>query len=435
MRSPIHLRLRILRTTIIVSMFGPVVASAGPVTTATVSLDQLLELASAQAPALGPSAARLEGARAELEARDRWFRFNPTLTLGVGPGLNRDRDHLDYSASLSMPVEVAGEAGLRAASARRSVQRAAADRGLAVWEVHHAVHAGFHQALVAREKLRVEAARLAFQTEMLDVVRRGVSAGQRSRLEQSLAEAERSRAELRLLEAKERFLQTRLRLAEIVAWPGEEPPFPGGALDPALEPPPLEALLEGLESQPQYLALSARVLEAEAEVSLRDREAWPVPRFGVAVNRESYEGGPPETTVLGTIGLELPIANPNTEPRARARSERAVAEAQRLELRQLLRRRVEQAHAAVASAAARIRLFEASLLPESERAVRMLRRSFELGQVDLLAGSAAAERLFGVRLEALDARARYFVAAEALEEAFGRDPWPAERRRHREDKP
>jgi cobalt-zinc-cadmium efflux system outer membrane protein len=176
------------------------------------------------------------------------------------------------------------------------------------------------------------------------------------------------------------------------------------------------------------------VREAEARVAVADREAWPQPSIGVQYRREgnpSAEG--PSDIVLGTLSIPIPSFHTNQGDRARARADLSVAEAERGAASLLLEGQVAQARAEMASAAERVRSYGTEVLPRFEENLALLRRSFELGEIDLLALSIGRERFLRIQSDALDAQIDFFVALANLERTVGVDLWRDEH--HEESQP
>ncbi|MCK6550418.1 TolC family protein, partial [Myxococcota bacterium] len=82
-----------------------------------------------------------------------------------------------------------------------------------------------------------------------------------------------------------------------------------------------------------------------------------------------------------------------------------------------------RARSEVAAAAERTRAYGAEILPRFEENLTLLRRAFELGELDLLALSTGRERFYRIQSDALDAQLDYFVALAALERVVGVDLW------------
>ena len=77
--------------------------------------------------------------------------------------------------------------------------------------------------------------------------------------------------------------------------------------------------------------------------------------------------------------------------------------------------RLERLRTAVNAAAERVQSYGSDILPRFEENLTMLRRSFELGEIDLLRVSVA-----------LGAHVDYFAAVAALEAQVGEEIWDDE---------
>lgn len=392
-----------------------------------VQLEELLAWAHEHAPRVRVAEAAMARARAARAAADPVLPENPELGGAAGPRVTADGTGVDLEASLSQSFEIAGERGLRFDVADRMAERLRAERDGAHWRVHSRVHAGYHRALVERERLEAAGRLLDFEQRLLDIAERRVGAGDASPLVVRLTEGEVAQARQRHIAARERYQAVRLELAEVAGWPVAHPPVPAGTTETPRDLPPTERLTELMAAhQPALAVARARVQEARSRLALADREAWPEPTVGVSWHRE---GGPnaAEDVILGALTLPLPLWQRNQGPRAEARAELEIAEAELAALEQRLAARLARAAAAVTAAAERVEVYGAEILPSFERNLEMLRRAYELGEIDVLDVSVAVERFLRTQNDALDAQADYFGALADLEEAVGADPWPEER--------
>jgi len=175
------------------------------------------------------------------------------------------------------------------------------------------------------------------------------------------------------------------------------------------------------------------VREAQARADLARREAWPRPSLGVAYR---HEGNPapegPRDIVLGTITIPIPSWQMNQGERARTRADVTVAQTELEATDMLLAGDIAQARSEVVAAAQRVRSYGTEVLPRFEENLTLLRRSFELGEIDLLALSIGRERFLRIQSDALDAHLDYFVAIADLERVVGVDLWRDE---HHEEAP
>lgn len=395
-----------------------------------VSLDELLAHADAHAPAVRLATARLGLGDAAMAEASPLLPANPQVTFGAGPGINSPT-HVDFTASLSQRIEVAGERGLRVATAGRTRTRLRAELAEVRWRVHSEVHAAFHDTLVARERLSAAQRVLAFQERLLEIAHGRLRAGDVSPLITRLAEGELSQARVALIEARQQYMQARLQVGVLAGWSNEQPLTPTGELDAPRDPPALSALIEAaVVSQPRLRTLEARRHEARSAQRLQERESWPEPTIKLQLNRERLPQGPPETQIMGVLSVPIPVARRNLGGRARARADLQIAEAERGTFEAQLRMRIEAHRSEVLAAAAQVRTYGSEILPTFEENLRLIRRAFELGEIDILQVSVARERFLRIQADALGAYAHYFQAVAKLEGAIGADLWPEERHEH-----
>jgi cobalt-zinc-cadmium efflux system outer membrane protein len=164
--------------------------------------------------------------------------------------------------------------------------------------------------------------------------------------------------------------------------------------------------------------------EAQARLTLADREAWPRPSLGAQYR---HEGSPTSEgtadIVMGVVSIPIPSFQLNQGERARASAEVAVAKAELDASRRLLDGQIAEPHSEVVAAVARTRVYGTEILPRFEENLTLLRRSFELGEIDILALSTGRERFLRIQSDALGAQQDYFVALAALERVVGVDLW------------
>ncbi|WP_428267337.1 TolC family protein [Haliangium sp.] len=403
-----------------------------PVRGAPVTLDEVLVYADRHAPGLVVARQRRGLGDAAVIGASMLLPDEPELSVGAGPRLTEDGTHLDVTASLRQRVELGGERGLRRDAAAWTQARLHAELDEARWEVHRDVHAAFHRALVARERVVVAERLVAFQDRLLEITRGRLRAGEVSPLAVRLAEGELSQARVGRIAAEQAYLRARLELGAIAGWPASHPPEPAGGLDQPRDPPTGAELAAAAERhQPRLRTLHAARAEAEARARVAEREAWPTPTLGVEVTREGAPPGLEETVVLGTVSVPIPLFRRSRGARAVAAAERGIAAARQDAFGSQLPGRIAQHRSEVLAAAERLRTYGREILPSFEDNLRLLRRGFELGEIDILQVSVARERFLLIQADALDAYDDYFEAVAALEAVIGSDLWPSERHEHR----
>lgn len=388
-----------------------------------VSLSRMLDYADQRSPVLLVARSTRSIAEAERVAASILLQQNPTLTAAVGPRFGRSGTGVDVEASLMQQIQIAGERGARIEAADRLRDLTNADIEQLRWTVHCDVHAAFHQALVENERSELAERVVHFQHEVLRVVEQQIEAGETAEFTLRLAQAEVAQAKQVLVAAKQSFYASRIRLAQVAGWPVMTPPLPTGTVDEPRDPPTLHQLTSvALERLPNLRARAARVSEAEARATLAHREAWPRPSLGVQYRRE---GNPTDEghydVVMGAISLPIVSFQRNQGETARARAEVTVSEMELSAAQQLLHGQIAEARSEVVAAAQRSRAYGSEILPRFEENLSLLRRSFELGEIDILALSTGRERFLRIQSDALLAQQDYFVALASLERVVGVD--------------
>lgn len=408
-------------------------ADEGPQTT-PVSLGAILAHADEHAPRMLVARAHLERGQAAVDGASVVLQKNTIAGATAGPRFVEGAHGVDFQVWLRQPIEIAGERKQRRKAAAKFQEWTTKELEETRWLVHREVHAAFHTALVARERWEVVTKLLVSTEELLSVAERRLRAGDISPLAVRLAEGEMAQARQTALTAERGYRTAQLELAELAGWPPDPLPEPMGELDEPRRAPPVQDLVRlALEQHPGIAARATAVEEAQALVQLEDREAWPEPSIGAVYTRESdpnvriYEH-----VVQGVFTLPIPFTQRNQQGRARARAELAVRQAEQQAFRQALQARLARAAIAVDADANRIAAYGTEILPAFEGNLTLLRRAFELGEVDLLQVLVARERLLRIQQDALTAHQDYYRDVAALEAEVGMEVWPDEHDEHDE---
>lgn len=388
-------------------------------------MDELLAFADVNSPGLAVVRSTRNLANAERIAASPLLPANPQISAGIGPRYGISGIGIDADVSLSQRVYIAGERGRRRAAAKRFADRTDAEIDQARWAVHCDVHAAFHRTLVMRERSQLAERVLGFQEDLLRVVQGQVKAGNVSPLMQRLAQAEVAQAKQALIGAQQAYLVSRIQLAQLAGWPVSSPPEPQGALDQPRDPPSFARLAEAARANlPVLRTREAAIREADARIAVARREVWPQPYFGVQFRREgnpTAEG--PYNIVLGTIAFTIPSFQTNQGERAFANARASVARAEQGATLALLDGQIAQAHSEVVAATQRVRSYGTEIMPRFEENLALLRRSFELGEIDMLSLLVGRERFLNIQSDAFDTYLDYFVALANLERAVGIELW------------
>jgi len=399
-----------------------------------VTLPELLAIAHAHSPLLAldqayPARARAASARAGASLPE-----NPELGLAIGPRISGAETGVDFEVSLSQRFAIGGERAARRRAGDALVVRLDAEAVARQWDLHTAVHGAFHRALAAEARLDLARDVLAFQEEVGAITAKQRRAGEVAALAQRVADAEVAGKRQAVAAAEQQAVAARLELAQLVGWPDPEPPWPAGTLDDLRPAPALaDVLARARERQPRFAVLEAAVAEARAEAGVARKTGTPEPVVGISYSHESQPGGGAGAHIVsGFVTLPLPLVRLDEPAVGAARAEVAVREAELAEAEQRLGYAVRRAHADVVAARARLASYGSDVLPRFRENLELLKRAFQLGEIDLLALSSARERFLAIQESGLGARADYYDALAELESASGIDILDAH---HLEDAP
>jgi cobalt-zinc-cadmium efflux system outer membrane protein len=385
------------------------------------SLQALVAYADRHSPLLAIARSTRSRAEALRIAAEIWLPDNPELSVALGARMGQARTGLDADIALVQPLQIAGERGRRIAAAARQRELTDAEIAELRWSLVCDLRATFHRALLEAERTRMAERIVAFQRDVLRIVERTISAGENAPVMLRLAQAEVAQSEQVVLQSRQGLWAARLHLAELSGWSVSAPPLPNAPIEPAREP-PQQARLVSLARKhlPSLRAAAARVREARSRVDLADREAWPRPSLGVRYEHESDRGSEGSYDIwMGAVTLPLPVFARNQGARAAARADSSVAQAELAAAERLLEVQVAQARSEVVAAAERTRAYGTEIVPRFEENLALLRRSLELGEIDLLSLGVGRERFLKIQTDALSAQLDYFTAHDALERVIG----------------
>jgi len=400
--------------------------------TTSVSLRAILEHADEHAPRMLVGRAQLDRGEAAVEGAAVVLQDNTIAGAMVGPRFSEGDRAIDFQVWLRQRIEIAGERKQRRLTAEKV--RDLTRKGLeeTQWLVHREVHAAFHAALVARERWKLVDKIVVSTEELLSVAERRLRAGDISPLAVRLAEGELAQARQASLTAERGYRAAQLELAEVAGWPPSSLPEPRGELDEPKHAPPVDELLTLAQRRhPGLAARQSAVEAAKARVALEDREAWPEPSIGATYTRESIPVARIyEHLIQGVMTFPIPFSQRNQAGRAEARANLAVVQSERQAFRQTLEARLTRAAISVNADAKRIAAYGTEILPAFEGNLALLKRAFELGEVDLLQVLVARERLLRIQQDALTAHQDYYRDVAALEAEVGAEVWPDEHHEH-----
>ena len=406
-------------TALTVAMWlAPVPARAQGEVGQTLTLEEALEIATANSPVLMAATARVEEASGGLTQAAVLLLENPAITVSRGrrSALSGSTSfEPEFEVGLEQQLEIGGQRGKRMGMATAEVEVARAEATDTRRIVELAVAQSFFEGLAAAERTRLADENEQVASRLLDLARRRLSAGAGTPLEVNaatirLAEARRLRLSA-ITEQQVAFLTLRshlgVDLADDTALRGELPSTAPTAVEAAV-------LSRALLRRPDLLAEGGRVEAAGASDRLAGAEGWPDVSLTASLAQE-------EGTQLLSAGVRIPLAlfNRNQGGRAAATAayERANAEreAKSLEVAADARAAVtlyEQARSAA-------ELYDTQVLAAMEESAALMQLAVESGELGVADVLVVQAELLSGQVGYVDARLDLATAGARIRAAVG----------------
>lgn len=357
--------------------------SASPLSALT--LPEVLAQVQSQHPALAAANARIEAARAAWVQAGRWR--NPELelraeNLRASPPLSRAQPSLDFFATLTQVLEVAGKPGLRRLVAAAEREQAEANRARVKLDLALAALGVYFTALRSHLEVTMLARTHEQLRHLAQLAERRVLEGrspaaEAAKLGAELARFDERRSELALDEERAlEGLQLLLGRGERVRGDElREPPLP---LPPAGELEPLIA--RALQQHPDYKLAMANCARTRGQLALERAKQVPDPALTAGYKRtESTD------TWVGGLTIPLPLLDTNRANVERAIAEHQAAEAALSALERELRSSITGVLLSARALHDRAQRLPAQLLEPAKAALTAARAAFTEGTGDLLA--------------------------------------------------
>lgn len=347
--------------------------------------------------------AAVRAAEGRVQASDPWLPSSPTLALSGSRRRAPDQSALNWSASLGVELEIAGQRGARreAALAEREAERnltAAGGRALTAqaFELYFAV-------LAAREERELLAKLDAASARVVEAAKAAAERGAAAGIDADVADT----AHIAILQRKiDAARDERLATASLSALVGLLPTEPltvSGSLQP-LEQAARVRLSSAPSDAPDVLALTAERRAFSARASALRRSRVPNPTVSLFLQREGFN-----EDVVG-IGLAIPLPLP--EPLGRtfagqiAENEALAERATLLAENRRRGKRAELARAVAAydSALEMLAAFDPERVGRAQRASEDLAAEVQAGRLSIRDAVVLQGPLLELRLAAIQAR-------------------------------
>ncbi len=337
--------------------------------TRTITYDEAVALARANAPKLKVAAAEIEAAAANVEASDSW-RQNPSLSLAAGPRFAEEETTVDVMLGLSMPIVVGSVTSDRRDMAQAQLKVAQANSRYLERAVVQQTTLAFAELLYLQHRQAIAKHNLKLALEVQDTAKQRQNAGDVGALDPTLATVEVARA---------RAMLSKLRTAETahigtLKWLT--------SLDEDVE---ASGELASFLSSDGERRISSKLALEQAKVSVFEAEREVAAAASVPDLTVGVAGGIEEKDILvrGTMAITLPFVWTGSLDAevadARAAAQRASADATSSRIDNDIRLATTRSQ----TLAEAVRQFEQTGMQALEEASRIATASYKAGAIPL----------------------------------------------------
>lgn len=289
------------------------------------------------------------------------------------------------------------------------------------------VKTGYYTLLLAESRLDLALKSRELNSQLLQITKERLAAGDIAELDVNLARVETARSEERKIEAERELVPSRQRLLSLMGAPAlTDLKIVGSPETKTFSSNPAELKALALKHRPDLQALASEKSKGEAELTLARAERLPNVTAGIAFSRESSltsVGGQDDRSTDYLIGLKLSVPIPffdrNQAGIREARTRKSSAEIRQAFVRQSIEREVEAAHARLAAAKKSANIYAREILPQLNENLKLVQEAYRLGEVGILAVIEEQKKFIEVNDGYLAALYNQNSAAAKLEAAVG----------------
>lgn len=401
-----------LSLALLLALFSSGLAAENAHPKPVLTLQEALARAEATDPALRAAASRLEASKAA--ERQAAALPNPSVALEVenfgGSGPNRSLDSAETTLAIEQTVELGGKREARTRLAQREGDLARSRADLAKLNLFQQVEEAWVEAIAAEAAVELANERLSVAERLGAEVARRVRSARDPMFATARAEADTAAARVALNKAESDAQAAKIALA---SWWGGEPDF---VLDvAAFEHISARAVADATLSADEAALLAERDV-ARANIDVERSRALPDPALSLGV-RQFNEND--EYALVVGASVPLPLFDSNQGNIDRAIAESAAADLEFEAGRRNRERQIAQAQSRLSNAAMEAKLLAEKVIPEAERAVRLIREGFNRGSFGYLDLIEAQRALLDAREQRIEALKDYHLNQSALDRLTG----------------
>jgi outer membrane protein, heavy metal efflux system len=388
------------------------VAFAGAAHTRPLTLEDALSRALAADFAVPAAKARIRGAEAGVRQANR--PLNPSVGVEVenfaGSGAHGGFKRAETTFFLQQTIEMGGKRAARTDVARSELDATRARGAVRVLDLLKDVEVAWIEVVAATAQARVAEDRLAISLQLQSEIARRGQAGRDPLFTQSRADAQAALEQIAVDQAR---AVARIARANLAAYWRGTPDF--------------EVDVDTFENAAaafaaKVLNAEVAVLEAESGVAAarvgleRSRASQdPTVRLGVRHFNETHDAA-----LIAGFSIPLPIFDNNQGNIEKAEAERRAAELDLASARRALRRETTRLEARLAANSTEARRIQSEVIPQAERAVRLIREGLERGAFSYIEFADAQRTLNDARVRRIEVLKSFHLENATLSRLTGR---------------
>lgn len=353
---------------------------------------------------------------------------NPVLEMdGTTGKLSGSPSENSLSVGISQEFLTMGKRGKRLAVAEKEIEsfdRQVDNSGRLLAEE---VKTTFYDLLLAGKRVELAERSIALNSQLLEVTKQRLEAGDIPELEVNLARVEAARSEGKKVEAERELYPAKARLLALIGLSPDE----GASFSGSLEGKPFTKSLGELKGlalakRPDIRALEAEKAKGDAEIALAKAEAIPDVTAGLGYQRENTsidvarEEVKDRDNLIGLkVSFPIPLFDRNQAGTREAHARKGSAENRYLFARKLVEREVEGAYARLTTAEKSLTIYAKEIIPQLEENLKLVQEAYRIGEVGILTVIEEQKKFFDVHDGYLTALHNRQTALVKLEAAVG----------------
>lgn len=279
----------------------------------------------------------------------------------------------------------------------------------------------FYDFLLAEKRVELAERSISLNTQLLEVTKQRLDAGDIPELEVNLARVEVARSKGRKVEAERELYPAKARLFALMGLPPDEAASFTGSLEGK---PVVKNLgeLKGLAlvKRPDVRALEAERARGDAEIALAQAERIPNITVGLGYQRENTAID--RDNLLGLkVSIPIPLFDRNQAGIREAQARKGSAENRYLFAKKVVEREVEAAYARLTTAEKTLTIYAKNIIPQLEENLKLVQDAYRLGEVGILTVIEEQKKFFEVNDGYLTALYNRQTALVKLEAVVGAD--------------